>query len=636
MTAPRQLGNTNKMAKNIPWHRIFSDFFIISVCLYSSLYLRVGWTETLEYFLPVINTYLAGFLITRSSLFFFMGVYSSLWRYVSTMDAVKLVKAMALSSGIIISASFFTPESFRKLPRSVFIIELVLTTFVLLGARLTRRLLYEKRQGKKKGGSSTLIYGAGQNGRTLAHRFLSDAGASGELVGFIDDDPRMQSKEILGFRVLGGFAQLATTLTQYQIRQLIIAIPHISGERLRQVVEVARPLNIRPKITEPLSRMRMRSSSNLEILRDVELGDLLSRPSRMIETQTIREMVYQKTVLVTGAGGSIGGELARQIMSQNPSQLLLLDHSEYHLYKIDQELRVETNEVRQVVPLLFDLKDKQGLKHILTRYRPSVVFHAAAYKHVHLVEANPFAGILNNIYATKNLLDLCPSINVETFVLISTDKAVHPAGVMGATKRICEILTTASALRTGKNYCSVRFGNVLGSSGSLIPLLKEQIQQGGPVTITHTDVTRYFMLIPEAVSLVLKAATIAKPGDINVLKMGDPVRILDIAKSLMALLGKSEDQIPIVFTGLRPGEKMFEELYIRGDELKTEHPDILTLPNGDSELSHLNHSLVRFLGEVDELVLLAKKESPDTLNKLKSMMTASSPTTRNYIEVAQI
>jgi FlaA1/EpsC-like NDP-sugar epimerase len=327
-------------------------------------------------------------------------------------------------------------------------------------------------------------------------------------------------------------------------------------------------------------------------------------------------MMEGKTVLVTGAGGSIGAELSRQIARFSPAKLLLLDHSEFNLYEIDRELRPETQSFAQVVPLLLDIKDENSLRHVFEKYRPQVIFHAAAYKHVHLVEANAAAAVLNNVKGTENLLRQCEQFGSERFVMVSTDKAVNPVGAMGATKRICEIMTTLTGQRISRPYSSVRFGNVLGSSGSLVPLLTKQIQDGGPVTLTHPDMTRYFMLIPEAVSLVLMSATLSQPGDINVLKMGEPLRILDLAKSLMALMGKAEDEIDIAFTGVRPGEKMFEELYLTGDELTTRHSDILTVPRGELALV-----------DVERLVKMAERNDAGLVSALVKVANAR-PTDR--------
>ncbi|MFY7992621.1 MAG: polysaccharide biosynthesis protein [Bacteriovoracaceae bacterium] len=312
-----------------------------------------------------------------------------------------------------------------------------------------------------------------------------------------------------------------------------------------------------------------------------KLEDLLNRPALNVDLSDVKEQLKDKVVLVTGGGGSIGGELCRQILKMRPSKLLILDHSELNLYIIDCELK-ELNTGVETQVILADIKDLQTMKNIFRTFKPEYVYHAAAYKHVHLVQNNAYSSIINNILGTRNIIDCSLDYNVNTFVMISTDKAVNPSSIMGATKRVCELLVTDAANSSGLRYCSVRFGNVLGSSGSLIPLLKKQVYAGGPITITHPDMTRYFMLIPEAVKLVLKAGQISSPGDVNILKMGEPVKIVDIAKKVISLMGRTEDEIGIKFIGKRPGEKLFEELYLCGNEKQTEHQDIMVLPNGDS------------------------------------------------------
>jgi FlaA1/EpsC-like NDP-sugar epimerase len=599
--------------------RLIIDIAIITASLYLSLFLRVGESGMPTY-LPRLQFWLPVIFATRILSLTYFNCYSMIWRYASPLDAIRIGKAIVLSTLIILAITFLYPDQTPHLPRTVYVIDAILSAFLLMGIRLLRRVHFESRQRRSTpSGMPTLIYGAGQNGRTLAQRFRSDGAMNGQIVGFIDDDPKKQNLEIGGIPILGTRESLSDILERHQIRQLIIAIPSLPGEILREVVQATRPLNIRPRLTPNLIHGPDAHSKNVEIYRDIELRDLLNRPPRHVDLSAVSNMVRGKSVLVTGAGGSIGSELARQIMTHEPSRLLLLDHSEYNLYEIDQQLRLSSNDIQRVVPLMIDLKDQHSLTAALREYSPDIIFHAAAYKHVHLVESNPYSSILNNIAGTQHLLDLAVELNVQTFVMISTDKAVNPAGVMGATKRACELLVTTYALETGRQFCSVRFGNVLGSSGSLIPLLRSQIQEGGPVTITHQDMTRFFMLIPEAVSLVLKAATIAGSGDINILKMGEPVRITEIASSLIALLGKNKEEVPIVFTGLRPGEKMFEELYIRGDELKTEHPDILTLPNGDSTLHHSaldRHDVLNAIRRMIEAARISSKDALFELNRI--------------------
>ncbi len=410
---------------------------------------------------------------------------------------------------------------------------------------------------------------------------MSDASLHTHVVGFVDDDADKLGSLICNIRVLGDRTCLPKVFEQFQVEELIVAIKDLPGNALSEVLAMARAAKVRPKLVSDLAYGG--AGEKFEMLRDVSLDDLLKRPKANIDLTDISRACQDRTILITGAGGSIGSEIARQVAQFGPARLLLLDHSEFNLYSIDHELRAVMGDSSLIVPLLVDLRDREALRRIMLEHRPQIVFHAAAYKHVHLVEYNPNSAILNNVQGMRNLLDFSKELNVERFVLISTDKAVNPAGVMGATKRLCELMMAQAARETGRLYCAVRFGNVVGSSGSLIPLLKKQIRDGGPVTITNENMTRYFMLIREAVSLVLMASTTAGPGDICILKMGEPIRIVDIARNLITLLGKTEKEVPIVFIGTRPGEKLHEELYLSGEEIDTHHADILLLPKGGQE-----------------------------------------------------
>ena len=606
-----------RLSSLFQWPRprhIIPDIILIICTTYLSLFLRVGVDRVPE-FIDALHKFAPIILLSRISIFIASDSYSILWRYVSTFDVIKLTKATILSSTIIISLSFFLPESFGRIPKSLYLIETILTLVGLLGIRILRRVKFESRHSEQiRHGKRTLIYGAGYNGKTLADRFSYDVNEATLLVGFIDDDPKKMGSSIAGIKVLGNIQNLEELIKQYSITNLIIASTNMNADKIRKVLQITRPFNIRPRIITRTVTDETKKESQSVIDREINLSDLLNRPPRQVDIKAIREIVKGKRVLVTGAGGSIGSEISRQVLDNAPGRLILLDHSEFNLYQIDRELRICTTDLDRVTPLLLDLTDKNTLFNRLRELRPEVIIHAAAYKHVHLVESNPYSAILNNVLGLRNLLEFCEDSDVSNFVLISTDKAVNPAGVMGATKRVCEMMTAATGLKLNRPYCSVRFGNVLGSSGSLIPLLKEQIRQGGPVTITHKDMTRYFMLIPEAVSLVLKAATIARPGDICILKMGDPVKILEIAKNLITLTGHNEKDIGVVFTGLRPGEKIYEELYFRGDELKTEHPDILSLPNGDMENDEEN--IFQSVDHMLSLAMTSNKEALFILNDL--------------------
>jgi FlaA1/EpsC-like NDP-sugar epimerase len=610
---------------------LLPDIVIVGFCIYFSLFLRVGFNEklalhyfTLLYYLPVI-------FAIRFSVFILFDVYSILWRYFSVADVIKITRAVLVSTGLIIAASFFLGDYLGRLPRSVYLIDSFLLLVGMLSSRLVRRVIYESRDQKGyREGRRTLIYGAGKAGKMLANRFLADRTQDSFLLGFVDDDVRKVGLSIGGVRVLGSFEDLDNLLQRNSITQLIIASNSLPSSRVLEIMKIARRFNIMPRRVD--SGLNQKSLKDVAIERKINLSDLLNRSVREVDLTALRSLIKGKRVLVTGAGGSIGQEISRQIHSADPSRLAILDHSELNLYEIDKELRLSSTEMDRVVPILLDLKNGEAVQTRLRDFMPEVIFHAAAYKHVHLVEANPYSAILNNVLSTLNVLEAAKSIGTSHFVLISSDKAVNPAGVMGATKRVCELLVTAFGKSANKHFVSVRFGNVLGSSGSLIPLLEKQIEEGGPVTVTHQDMTRYFMTIPEAVSLVLKAATIAKPGEINVLKMGDPVKILDVAKAMIALKGLKEDQIDIVFTGLRPGEKLYEELYLKGDELLTEHPDILTLPDGDADPDLFGQAPERLIEQVKRLLKLAQESSVESIHALNGLVKSAYVPPENVYE----
>lgn len=598
----------------IPWTfkllHLVPDAFLITAATFLSLFLRLNYEQFLT---EVQGLYLLVplFVAIRLTVFIFLGVYRIIWRYISLQDALLLIKAILLSQVFIIAATYIFDTG--GIPRSTFFISALLNIFFLCGIRFGRRLAYEHFSGMKFQGKGrrTIIYGAGTNGKNLLQRFQSDGSLGIRVIGFIDDDPRKKDCILNGIPVLGSGEETSKLLLDHQVQEVIIAT-QLPGDLLRKVVEAARQLNIRPQIMKFPSGI----SKGIEFSRHINLDDLLQRKHHEIDLSICRTLLKGRRVLITGAGGSIGSELARQILDFQPGQLLLLDHSEFTLYQIDHELRVSSSENQMIVPLLVDLKDFPTLEHVFRSHRPEFIFHAAAYKHVHLVESNPYSAILNNILGMRNLLTLSEKYGVDSFILISSDKAVNPAGLMGATKRICEFMVTQTGRATGRCYAAVRFGNVLGSSGSLIPMLKSQIERGLPLTITDKNMKRYFMLIPEAVSLVLKAATIARPMDIMVLRMGDPIKIVDIAKGLLALMGKSESEIPIIFTGVRPGEKMFEELYLTGAESSTEDPDILVIQEGDGlkmDADGLNESIL-------ELISAAQRSDPHALSLVKSLV----------------
>lgn len=594
------------------------DAVLLALSLYLSLWMRLGDAK-LDDHLETLNLLVIWLVLARLVIFLALGVYQSLWRYISTHDASRLALAVVISVPLFYSINYLAP-GFGYLPRSLFLIDAFVATALLMSARLARRQLFEWQMRPARGAvtlGKMIIYGAGQNGRLLAQRLLSDPARDRELLGYIDDDPAKRNKSIHGLPVLGQHDELENVIVRSGCTELVVAITNPPAELMRELVVLGRRMNVRVQRIAHFDGAQ--GVRNEALFAQIELKDLLNRPSAEVDLPSLKSLLENKVVLVTGAGGSIGSEVARQIARFSPGKLLLLDHSEFALYEIDRELRPSAQDFSHIHPLLVDIKDRRMLANVFEKFKPQVIFHAAAYKHVHLVEANVAPAVLNNIQGTWNLLRLSESSGVERFVMISTDKAVNPVGAMGSTKRVCELLTSLVGRRTGKPYSSVRFGNVLGSSGSLIPLLTKQIQDGGPVTLTHPDMTRYFMLIPEAVSLVLMSATLSEPGDINVLKMGEPIRILDLARSLMALMGKSETEVGIAFTGVRPGEKMFEELYLTGDELTTRHADILTVPRGDLG----GQNVQGLVAQAERLIEMAESDASELATALREMANSS-------------
>ncbi len=594
---------------------VIPDIFIIVLSRGLSFYLTGGFFEPRHSFLYTA-LFLSFLIAIPIGTFVLMGVYDIMWRYTSLKDGALVSKAILISA--LINIAFRGLVYSTSTPRAAVVIQTLVMLMGMVGIRLFRRYLHEypSHSRVKRDGIPTLIYGAGNNGSALAYRLMTNEEMGYQPVGFIDDDRAKLGRVIRGIRVLGAGPELDALFHTTGAKELIIAINRPEADLLLRIIEVAGHHGIRPLIGKlPVASMDRQDNKPL---REINLNDLLSRKRRDIDLSNLKRVVPGNTILVTGAGGSIGSELAKQLFELGPQKLLLLDHSEFNLYEIDRALSDSSNPQKNVVPLLVDIKNKKMLERIFTQYSPSLVFHAAAYKHVHLVESNPFPAILNNILGTRNLLELSEEHDVESFVMISTDKAVNPAGVMGASKRVCELLVTDVAQKTGRRFSSVRFGNVLGSSGSLIPLLKEQILAGRGITITHKEMKRFFMLIPEAVSLVLRAGTLANSGDIMVLRMGEPIRIVDLATSLIGLMGKRKQDVPIVYTGIRPGEKLSEELYLTGSEIKTEDPDILILAAGDRALeARVERVLAR---QVDQIISDAYYGLPRAVERLYALI----------------
>jgi FlaA1/EpsC-like NDP-sugar epimerase len=492
-------------------------------------------------------------------------VYRGLWHFSSINDVVRIIKAVAVATIVVIPV-FYLTYLLQQVPRSILPLYSMILVTILCGGRLTRRTYREGRllQGSKNSAKKVLIIGAGQSGESL----VRDLKRSDDYwpVGFVDDNPARRDLEIHGVAILGTVPELAKIVKAIEIDLVIIAIPSAGSAQMRRIVEYCEDCKV-PFKTLPSRSIIVSGTSKINALRNVKIEDLLGRGEVRLEWDKIAESIKNKRVIVTGGGGSIGSELCRQIMGFRPKELLIIDNSEYNLYKIEFELSNQYPGVAVQIGLL-SVTDQQGMEVCFNKFKPHLVFHAAAYKHVPMLEAQTRVAALNNVIGTQIVAEISARLNVEKFVLISSDKAVNPVNVMGATKRVAEIFCQNFNEKVDTQFITVRFGNVLGSSGSVVPLFQKQIEQGGPVTVTHPDITRYFMTIPEACQLILQAMVNGHGGEIFVLDMGEPIKINYLASQMIKLAGKEPGKdIEIQYTGLRPGEKLFEEIFHESEKL---------------------------------------------------------------------
>lgn len=512
------------------------------------------------------------------------GVYSFVWRYVGLKEVKVFVRAALYSFIPIVVLRLTLPDSLVqwKVPLSVAIMGTVLAFGGVLGLRVVRRMVFERyERGRRsilarngRDAKRVLLVGAGRAGNLAAKEILDRVDMGLSIQGFVDDDPDKLGAVIQGIRVLGASQEIPRLVAELGIDHVIITIAQASRQDLRRIVDVCERVPVKMRIIPGLYEIL---SGKVEVsrIRDVEIEDLLGREPVRLDEDSIRSFITGKTVMVTGAGGSIGSELVRQIARFDVGRLLLVERAENALFVIHREVRAHWEHL-EVVPLVADIGDAPRMREILALHRPSVIFHAAAHKHVPMMESNPGEALKNNTLATARLGELAGELGVEAFVMISTDKAVRPTSVMGASKRLAEIAVQQLNSLFATRFVAVRFGNVMGSAGSVIPIFRDQILAGGPVTVTHADMVRYFMTIPEAAQLVMQAGAMGEGGEIFILDMGEPVRILDLAKDMIALFGlKPYEDIDVVFTGMRPGEKLYEELETDGEHIaKTRHPKI--------------------------------------------------------------
>jgi FlaA1/EpsC-like NDP-sugar epimerase len=590
------------MIKRTELLRFEADTFLILLAFILSYFLRFEapfQAISLEIFWQGLLIVLA----VQPLVFLAAGMYRNLWCYPSVRDAGVMARVVTVSS-VVTSLPFF--YLMRDIPHiwSLVVMDWILLLFLIFASRLIRQHFRAPGQIRENHGNCpALIIGAGQAGSLLLKEIDRMPRSPYKILGFVDDDPAKQGMYLHGVRVEGTVDQLREIVGRQAIEEVIIAIPSAKGKMLRTIVDQCKGAGVRFK-TLPYLPDIINGKVTVSQVKDVEIADLLGREPVVLDEEAIRYFLKGEKILVTGAAGSIGSEICRQAAKFGPKQLILLDHAETPLFHIHRELSAAYPDLT-VIPVVGDVKHRDKVVAVFGEYLPDVVFHAAAYKHVPMMESNQVEAVTNNIGGTKILADASHQYGVRNFVMISTDKAVRPANVMGASKRAAEMYIQALAGKSRTRFTTVRFGNVLGSNGSVIPLFMEQIKKGGPVTVTDPKVIRFFMTIPEASQLVLQAACLGKGGEIFVLEMGEPVRIVDLAEELIRLTGSVPyEDIDIVFTGLRPGEKMYEELLEEGEGvLPTSHEKIRVLAAVETDFVAIHNEVKHLLAAADRLNL---------------------------------
>jgi FlaA1/EpsC-like NDP-sugar epimerase len=581
---------------------VLIDILLLSFSLLLSYLLRFEGDIPVE-FLTRLKDHIVIIVMVKITIYYFFQMYNSLWIYASEDELMKIAISSLLANGAILSLMFFMEVRF---PRSIYIINTMIDIVLMGGFRFSYRVFRRLKQKgnlfSNKNFKRTLIVGAGDTGALIIKELMKHNKLKSKPIALIDDDPMKLGKRIHGIPVLGNRNDILKIVKAKRIDEIIIAIPSVAKQRVSEIVKICNSTGCQLKILPGVYEL-INGQVNISEIRNVELEDLLGRDEVHLDTLNIRHFLDQKTVLVTGSAGSIGSELIRQLLKFNPAVLVLVDHNENGLYGLEYELTERMKRASGQCTIHFvvaSIRDRKRMAQIFEHYKPNIVFHAAAHKHVPLMESNPIEAIKNNILGTENLVEIADRYGVQKFVLISTDKAVNPTNVMGATKRVAEMIIQNHNQHSKTDFVAVRFGNVLGSNGSVIPLFMKQIENGGPVTVTHPEITRFFMTIPEASQLVLQAGAIAKGGEVFILDMGEPVKILELAENLIKLSGYVPyDEIDIEFTGLRPGEKLYEELMLKDEELiHTQHKKIFVSQSS----SLLNKELKIHLDKVREKV----------------------------------
>jgi len=577
---------------------IASDVILTIFSYLLSYLLRFNFTVP-DIYWNVFFRSLPVLFIVRIACFYVFGLYKGVWRYASINDLLRILKAITLST-IIFSAYVFFYFRTESFPRSTVIIDWFIIITFLGGSRFFYRFFREFKNVSTSDGKNVLIIGASDEGEMLLREIKKNPKMGYNPVGFIDKTKKRQGKRIHDVPVLGSLEDLKKIVVRKKIKEVIIADSTIAGRELRNIIALCDEIDVQCKTIPAISDI-LNGKISVNQIRNINIEDLLGREHIKLNTEQIKAYLYNKRVMVTGAGGSIGSELCRQIMKIGPEKLILFDRVENELYNIDMEFSNKYDN-RLFVSLLGDVLDKKRLEDVMVTYKPQVIFHAAAYKHVPITEIHPYEAVKNNIEGTFRVIEASLKHRVEKFVLISTDKAVDPINVMGATKRAAELICQGINGKGFTKFIAVRFGNVLNSAGSVIPLFKRQIEMGGPITITHPEMTRYFMSIPEAVQLVMQAGAIGNGGEIFVLDMGEPVKIVDLARDMVRLMGFKHDEIEMVFTGLRPGERITETLIGKGEKAeKTEHEKIFMIKSQPFNWPAFKKRLDELISDINSL-----------------------------------
>lgn len=598
---------------------VLLDLLLINASLYLAFMLRFDWRLPANVKSAYISL-IVGISIIRLIAFFIFGLYQWTFRYTSFHDAISIWKAITTGTLTFIVIVFM--KQYGYIGRSIPLIDYFLCLFFIASSRFLPRLIMEfKKPLLLKKPKKVLIVGAGAGGELVARQLIR-AKELYQPVGFIDDDIKKKNLRIHGIKVLGTSQLIPTFVKRYMIEEIIIAIPSATGKVIREIISRCQKINISYKIIPGLQKILLGQISISDI-KKVEPEDLLGRETIQINTDEIKGYLFQKRILITGAGGSIGSELCRQVANFEPAGLILYDHNENDIYFLERELEKKYPSLKfQIV--IGDIKDLDLLMYAFNKYKPQVVFHAAAHKHVPLMECCPWEAVKNNIIATRNIMETANRHHVEKFVLISTDKAVNPTSVMGASKRIAEMLIQAQPRHRRTKFMAVRFGNVIGSRGSVIPLFEKQIAEGGPLTVTHPEAKRFFMSGKEAAQLVMQAGAIGKGGEIFILDMGDPIKIVDLARNMVILSGLEPDKdISIEFIGLRPGEKLYEETLLNVEIDKVTKHDKIFITQSD------NVNPAKLYKDIKELEKLANTIQKDRIiKKMEEMIPFYTPDNR--------